>query len=51
MLAGELSNPGLLNFGAFETLPYSVFEIPIFVGMGQSPVSMPMPQSYSYPLG
>eukprot|EP00730_Choanoeca_flexa_P001061 TRINITY_DN10465_c0_g1_i2.p1 TRINITY_DN10465_c0_g1~~TRINITY_DN10465_c0_g1_i2.p1 ORF type:complete len:815 (+),score=173.41 TRINITY_DN10465_c0_g1_i2:23-2446(+) len=31
---GELSNPGLLNFGAFETLPYSVFEIPIFVGMG-----------------
>ncbi|CAL8342992.1 unnamed protein product [Merluccius merluccius] len=33
---GELSNPGLINFGRFESnsLEYNLYEIPIFIGMG-----------------
>jgi len=30
----ELSNPGLLNFGNFEDIPYNIWEIPIFIMMG-----------------
>eukprot|EP00051_Salpingoeca_urceolata_P009927 m.120580 g.120580 ORF g.120580 m.120580 type:complete len:797 (-) comp16508_c0_seq1:1550-3940(-) len=31
---GLLSNPGLLNFGRFEDMPYNIFELPIFVLLG-----------------
>uniref|UniRef100_A0A0C9R3S7 Chloride channel protein n=1 Tax=Fopius arisanus TaxID=64838 RepID=A0A0C9R3S7_9HYME len=31
---GELSYPGLLNLGKFETLPYEVYEIPLFMIVG-----------------
>ncbi|XP_053550619.1 H(+)/Cl(-) exchange transporter 7 [Bombina bombina] len=33
---GDLSNPGLINFGRFDTEEnsYNIFEIPIFIGMG-----------------
>ncbi|KAG7279433.1 hypothetical protein CRUP_038206 [Coryphaenoides rupestris] len=33
---GELSNPGLINFGSFESksLEYNLYEIPLFIGMG-----------------
>ncbi|XP_062875096.1 H(+)/Cl(-) exchange transporter 7 [Trichomycterus rosablanca] len=34
--AGELSNPGLINFGTFdmESVQYGIYEIPIFIAMG-----------------
>ncbi|KAI1896085.1 hypothetical protein AGOR_G00091170 [Albula goreensis] len=34
--AGDLSNPGLINFGRFESdsVAYNWYEIPIFIGMG-----------------
>ncbi|XP_037545453.1 H(+)/Cl(-) exchange transporter 7 [Nematolebias whitei] len=34
--AGELSNPGLINFGRFETetMGYNLYEIPLFIAMG-----------------
>ncbi|KAK2587410.1 hypothetical protein KPH14_003124 [Odynerus spinipes] len=28
---GDLSYPGLLNLGKFETIPYQVYEIPLFI--------------------
>jgi chloride channel 7 len=31
---GALSNPGLLNFGKFEDMPYSLEELPLFILMG-----------------
>ncbi|XP_015117389.1 H(+)/Cl(-) exchange transporter 7 isoform X2 [Diachasma alloeum] len=31
---GELSYPGLLNLGKFETLPYEIYEIPLFMMVG-----------------
>ncbi|XP_017313546.1 H(+)/Cl(-) exchange transporter 7 isoform X2 [Ictalurus punctatus] len=33
---GELSNPGLINFGGFtlESVQYSIYEIPLFIIMG-----------------
>ena len=31
---GELSYPGLLNFGAFEDIHYSFFELPVYLLMG-----------------
>lgn len=31
---GDLSNPGLLNFGKFETINYQIYEIPLFMLMG-----------------
>ncbi|XP_017272225.1 H(+)/Cl(-) exchange transporter 7 isoform X2 [Kryptolebias marmoratus] len=33
---GELSNPGLINFGRFEseTMAYNFYEIPLFIAMG-----------------
>lgn len=31
---GDLSNPGLLNLGKFENIPYVMMEIPFFVCMG-----------------
>ncbi|XP_013862373.1 H(+)/Cl(-) exchange transporter 7 [Austrofundulus limnaeus] len=33
---GELSNPGLINFGRFEseTMAYNLYEIPLFIAMG-----------------
>ena len=31
---GALSNPGLVNFGTFTTMPYSYYELPIFMLMG-----------------
>ncbi|KAL4624495.1 H(+)/Cl(-) exchange transporter 7-like isoform X1 [Arapaima gigas] len=31
---GELSNPGLINFGQFENGAYKLYEIPIFMCMG-----------------
>ncbi|XP_053508003.1 H(+)/Cl(-) exchange transporter 7 isoform X1 [Ictalurus furcatus] len=33
---GELSNPGLINFGGFtlESVQYSIYEIPLFILMG-----------------
>lgn len=33
---GQLSNPGLINFGRFEseTLEYNFYEIPLFIAMG-----------------
>lgn len=31
---GDLSYPGLLNLGKFETIPYQVYEIPLFMLMG-----------------
>uniref|UniRef100_A0A1B6CCK6 Chloride channel protein n=1 Tax=Clastoptera arizonana TaxID=38151 RepID=A0A1B6CCK6_9HEMI len=33
-LPGNLSYPGLLNFGQFTNLTYSFFELPLFVSMG-----------------
>lgn len=32
---GELSNPGLINFGKFEDMPYSYYELPIFIVIGE----------------
>ncbi|KAG7210228.1 hypothetical protein KM043_011778 [Ampulex compressa] len=31
---GDLSYPGLLNLGKFESIPYQVYEIPLFMLMG-----------------
>ncbi|KPP61495.1 H(+)/Cl(-) exchange transporter 7-like, partial [Scleropages formosus] len=31
---GELANPGLINFGQFESGAYKLYEIPIFICMG-----------------
>ncbi|XP_043281524.1 H(+)/Cl(-) exchange transporter 7 [Venturia canescens] len=31
---GDLSYPGLLNLGKFETIPYQVYEIPLFMLVG-----------------
>ncbi|CAL8271946.1 unnamed protein product [Lota lota] len=33
---GEMSNPGLINFGSFDSksLEYKLYEIPLFIGMG-----------------
>ena len=31
---GDLSYPGLLNLGKFETITYQVYEIPLFIIMG-----------------
>ncbi|KAL4659085.1 H(+)/Cl(-) exchange transporter 7 [Arapaima gigas] len=33
---GDLSNPGLINFGRFESdsVEYNLYEIPVFIGMG-----------------
>nr|XP_033335693.1 H(+)/Cl(-) exchange transporter 7 [Megalopta genalis] len=31
---GDLSYPGLLNLGKFETIPYKIYEIPLFMIMG-----------------
>ncbi|KAL0110500.1 hypothetical protein PUN28_013839 [Cardiocondyla obscurior] len=31
---GELSYPGLLNLGKFDSIPYKVYEIPLFMLMG-----------------
>eukprot|EP00048_Salpingoeca_helianthica_P006656 m.101278 g.101278 ORF g.101278 m.101278 type:complete len:794 (-) comp14087_c0_seq2:78-2459(-) len=31
---GELSNPGLINFGKFTDLPYTFYEMPFFVLLG-----------------
>lgn len=31
---GDLSNPGLLNLGKFETICYQIYEIPLFMMMG-----------------
>ncbi|KAM9457964.1 H(+)/Cl(-) exchange transporter 7 isoform 1-T1 [Clarias gariepinus] len=31
---GELSNPGLINFGRFESVQYYIYEIPLFIIMG-----------------
>lgn len=31
---GELSYPGLLNLGKFETIPYQMYEIPLFMLVG-----------------
>ncbi|XP_026208386.1 H(+)/Cl(-) exchange transporter 7 isoform X1 [Anabas testudineus] len=33
---GELSNPGLINFGTFdsETMAYNLYEVPLFIAMG-----------------
>lgn len=31
---GDLSYPGLLNLGKFETIPYQIYEIPLFMIMG-----------------
>ncbi|XP_063981533.1 H(+)/Cl(-) exchange transporter 7 [Diachasmimorpha longicaudata] len=31
---GDLSYPGLLNLGQFETLPYQIYEIPLFMMVG-----------------
>lgn len=33
---GDLSNPGLINFGRFESdsVAYQLYEIPLFIGMG-----------------
>lgn len=31
---GDLSNPGLLNLGKFETIFYQVYEIPLFMMIG-----------------
>ncbi|XP_032667841.1 H(+)/Cl(-) exchange transporter 7 [Odontomachus brunneus] len=31
---GDLSYPGLLNLGKFESIPYEVYEIPLFMLMG-----------------
>lgn len=31
---GALSNPGLLNLGKFEDMPYDLIELPIFMLMG-----------------
>ena len=32
--SNELSNPGLLNFGQFTNMPYSAYELPVFVFLG-----------------
>ncbi|XP_034936112.1 H(+)/Cl(-) exchange transporter 7 [Chelonus insularis] len=31
---GDLSNPGLLNLGKFDTIPYQFYEIPLFMTVG-----------------
>ncbi|XP_076751058.1 chloride channel protein 7 [Xylocopa sonorina] len=31
---GDLSYPGLLNLGKFETIPYQIYEIPLFMVVG-----------------
>ncbi|XP_039315677.1 H(+)/Cl(-) exchange transporter 7 [Solenopsis invicta] len=31
---GDLSYPGLLNLGKFESIPYEIYEIPLFMVMG-----------------
>ncbi|XP_015175894.1 PREDICTED: H(+)/Cl(-) exchange transporter 7 [Polistes dominula] len=31
---GDLSYPGLLNLGKFESIPYQIYEIPLFVVVG-----------------
>ncbi|XP_034191535.1 chloride channel protein 7 [Osmia lignaria lignaria] len=31
---GDLSYPGLLNLGKFDTIPYQIYEIPLFMIMG-----------------
>ncbi|KZC11809.1 H(+)/Cl(-) exchange transporter 7 [Dufourea novaeangliae] len=31
---GDLSYPGLLNLGKFETIPYQIYEIPLFMLVG-----------------
>lgn len=31
---GDLSYPGLLNLGKFESIPYEIYEIPLFMIMG-----------------
>ncbi|EGD74244.1 H(+)/Cl(-) exchange transporter 7 [Salpingoeca rosetta] len=31
---GALSNPGLINFGKFEDMPYNLSELPLFIIMG-----------------
>ncbi|XP_012538386.1 H(+)/Cl(-) exchange transporter 7 [Monomorium pharaonis] len=31
---GDLSFPGLLNLGKFESIPYEIYEIPLFMVMG-----------------
>lgn len=31
---GDLSYPGLLNLGKFDTIPYHIYEIPLFMIMG-----------------
>ncbi|XP_070162948.1 H(+)/Cl(-) exchange transporter 7 [Polyergus mexicanus] len=31
---GDLSYPGLLNLGKFESIPYQIYEIPLFMIMG-----------------
>ncbi|XP_020283006.1 H(+)/Cl(-) exchange transporter 7 [Pseudomyrmex gracilis] len=31
---GDLSYPGLLNLGKFESMPYQIYEIPLFMIMG-----------------
>lgn len=31
---GDLSYPGLLNLGKFDTIPYQVYEIPLFIIVG-----------------
>ena len=31
---GDLSNPGLINFGKFVNVTYKVYELPIFLIMG-----------------
>jgi chloride channel 7 len=33
-IAGELSNPGLINFGQFTDLPYTYYEMPFFIILG-----------------
>ena len=48
VVAGALSNPGLLNFGKFESMPYSLYELPVFMligtsGMGLHPQPPPQP--------
>ena len=32
--SGALSNPGLINFGVFEDMPYNLSELPLFILMG-----------------
>ena len=31
---GALSNPGLINFGKFQDMPYSLYELPLFMLIG-----------------